>query len=453
MHKNIAVILAGGIGSRTGLKKPKQFLKIAGKTILEHTLDVFEKHPKINEIAIVAKHDFHYYIDQLLKKSLYKKVKKILCSGNERYQSTLSALNAYKDEIDSILIIHDAVRPMISHSIIDACIEAMNKYDAVDVAIPASDTIIEVENDFIYKIPIRSRMYSGQTPQCFKVKVLKKAYDIALKDKNFQVTDDCKVVVNYLPDTKVFVVNGATSNIKLTHIEDLYLIEKLFQIKKLNIENTDFNFLKNKNIIVFGGNSGIGKSIVYLASKYNANIESYSRSNQCDIRNIADVKNALSLFYKKYKRIDSVIVCSSVLIKESLYSSDYNNIFEQIDVNYTGSVICAKESFNYLKESKGNLILFTSSSYSLGRMNYSIYSSAKSAIVNFTQALAEEWFDFNIKVNCICPHRTNTPMRTKNFGTEDLSTLLSPYEVAEKTLQLTNYEYSGNVIEVKINEY
>lgn len=452
MIRNIAIILAGGIGSRTGLKKPKQFLKISGKTILEHTIDIFEKHNKIDEIAIVAQEENHYYINELLKKSLYKKVKKILCAGNERYQSTLSALESYSDEKDSYVIIHDAVRPLLSESIIDECIEALKKYDAIDVAIPSSDTIIEVNDNIIDNIPLRSRMYMGQTPQCFKINVLKKAYDLALKDKNFQVTDDCKVIVNYLPSTKVYVVKGDTSNIKLTHIEDLYLLEKLFQIKKIDIKNENLDFLKNKNIIVFGGNSGIGKSIVEIASKYNVNIESYSRSNNCDIRNIDDVKNALYSFCNKYKSIDAVIVCSSILKKESLYSSTYDDLFEQIDINYKGSIICAKESFNYLKESRGHLIFFTSSSYTLGRMDYSAYSSSKAAIVNFTQALSEEWFDFDIKVNCVCPHRTSTPMRLKNFGIEDKNTLLSPDIVALKTLSIIKHNIYGNVVEVKIDE-
>ncbi len=118
MGKNIAVILAGGIGSRTGLKKPKQFLKISGKTILEHTIDIFEKHIKIDEIAIVAQEENHYYINELIHKAAYKKVKKILCAGKERYLSTLSALESYNDELESNLIIHDAVRSLLSHSII-----------------------------------------------------------------------------------------------------------------------------------------------------------------------------------------------------------------------------------------------------------------------------------------------------------------------------------------------
>lgn len=448
---NIAIILAGGIGSRTGLKKPKQFLKIAGKTILEHTIDIFEKNNKIDEIAVVAQEEHHYFINDIINKALYKKVKKILYAGKERYQSTLSALEAYKNYPNSNLIIHDAVRPLLSQTTVNDCINALEKYDAVDVAIAASDTIIKVENNFINDIPIRSKMYSGQTPQCFKVKVLREAYNIALKDKDFQVTDDCKVIVKYLPNTKVYVVNGSTSNIKLTYIEDLYLLEKLFQIKKTDIQDSNLEFLQNKNILVFGGSSGIGKSILEIAKENRANIETYSRSNNYDITRLEDVKKAFEEFYSKYNRIDAVIICSSILKKESLYSADYKDIFEQIDINYKGSVICSKEAFKYLKESQGHLILFTSSSYTLGRMDYSIYSSTKAAIVNFAQALSEEWFDFNIKVNCICPQRTDTPMRIQNFGIEDKSTLLSPKTVALKTLASLNDDFSGNVIEVKLN--
>ena len=127
----------------------------------------------------------------------------------------------------------------------------------------------------------------------------------------------------------------------------------------------------------------------------------------------------------------------------------HEDIISSVNVNYIGAVNVAKESFEYLRETQGSLIFFTSSSYTRGRMLYSIYSSTKAAIVNLVQALSEEWFGFNIRVNCINPERTHTPMRTRSFGNEPADTLLDPKYVAIATVNTLVSRYSGQVIDVK----
>ena len=118
-----------------------------------------------------------------------------------------------------------------------------------------------------------------------------------------------------------------------------------------------------------------------------------------------------------------------------------------------GTVNVAVASYPYLKESKGKLLFFTSSSYTRGRAFYSIYSSTKAAIVNFVQAIAQEWEPFGISVNCINPERTKTPMRIHNFGVEPDDTLLPSEKVAEVTVQSLLSDFTGQVIDVKKNEY
>ena len=171
--KNIAVILAGGIGSRLGLNKPKQFLKVAGKTVLEHTVDVFQKHMLIDEIVIVMHHN--YIVEKMVLTNSWTKVKKIINGGNERYESSLSAIRAYENiQGDVRLIFHDSVRPLVSPKIITDVVNALDIYDAVDVGIPAVDTIITInqENNTIKNIPDRSKLNRGQTPQGFKYKII-----------------------------------------------------------------------------------------------------------------------------------------------------------------------------------------------------------------------------------------------------------------------------------------
>lgn len=450
---NIAVILAGGSGSRMGNNIPKQFLKIAGKQVIEHTIDVFENNKNIDEIIIVSRADYIINIENLVNSNQYQKVKKILHGGKERYHSSLAAINAGDDDDDN-LIFHDAVRPLVNNRIIDDCITALDKYSAIDVAIKATDTIIQVDqNNIIESIPARSWLRNGQTPQCFKRGIIKKAYEKALKDPKFETTDDCGVVKKYLPNIPIYVVTGENYNMKLTHPEDLFLLDKLFQLKSIHnnhILDKKSEVLNDKVIVVFGGSYGIGHEIVKLAQEMNAKIYSFSRSeNGVDVGNSEQVKTILEKVYTETKRIDYVVCTAGILVKESIHSMSYADIIGSINTNYLGAINIAKESFPYLKKTKGSLLLYTSSSYTRGRMMYSIYSSTKAAIVNLVQALNEEWFEFGVRINCINPERTDTPMRVKNFGLEPKDSLLRAKDVAIASINTLISSLTGEVIDVR----
>jgi 2-C-methyl-D-erythritol 4-phosphate cytidylyltransferase len=226
-NKNIAIILAGGTGSRLGGTTSKQLLKVAGKTIIEHTLRVFESCPEIDEIAVVSNPDYVQEIKQIAEQNRYAKLKKVLNGGKERYHSSLSAINAYGQEKNANLIFHDAVRPLVNHRMISDCITALKQYNAVGTAVNLTDTIIEIENSMIKSVPMRANFRNIQTPQAFKLETIKRAYEIAIADENFQATDDCGVVFRYLPKEPVFIVEGEQFNIKLTYKQDLFLIDKL----------------------------------------------------------------------------------------------------------------------------------------------------------------------------------------------------------------------------------
>lgn len=454
--KNIAVILAGGIGSRLNAGIPKQFLKVAGLSVIEHTIKVFQHHALIDEIAVVVNEAYCHKIEEYAVKDKFTKLKKVLLSGSERHFSSLSAIKAYEEEGECNLIFHDAVRPLITPQIITRVVEALQQYKVVDVAIPSADTIIQVdEENTIVNIPSRSMLRRGQTPQGFRLSVIKEAYDLALQDPSFVTTDDCGVVLKYLPHEKIFVVAGEDANMKLTYKEDFYLIEKLFQLRTSefhegSLTDMEKEKLTGKVVVIFGASSGIGYELQHLCQGYGAKVYGFSRQmNHCDIRSVEDVRIAYKQVWDKEGRIDFVIDTASVLCKEPLYHMDYDAIGESIDINYKGMVNVAKEAFPYLEKSEGHLVFFTSSSYTRGRMDYSIYSSTKCATVNFVQALAEEWECFNIRVNCVNPERTKTPMRVKNFGIEPENTLLQPIEVAVTTAKLLVADITGQVLDVK----
>lgn len=152
----------------------------------------------------------------------------ILLGGKERTDSTLSALRAYTTDDDRLLI-HDGVRPLVSQSIITNVCSALAEFDAVNLAIPAVDTIIEVKDGVMVAAPRRDWLRQVQTPQGFKRETLAKAYELALADPDFMATDDCGVVFKYHPATPIKIVEGETSNIKITYKEDLEFLEKYLE--------------------------------------------------------------------------------------------------------------------------------------------------------------------------------------------------------------------------------
>jgi 2-C-methyl-D-erythritol 4-phosphate cytidylyltransferase len=452
---NIAVILAGGSGTRMGNDVPKQFLKVAGKKVLEHTIEVFENAKNIDEICIVSRTDYINEVESIIINNGYTKVKKILSGGKERYDSSLAAINAYPINNHNLLF-HDAVRPLLTERIIDDCLTALNQYNAVDVAIKTTDTIIHVDNnDCIISIPNRSELRNGQTPQCFKRDTIAHAYELALRDPNFKTTDDCGTVRKYLPNEPIYVVEGENFNMKLTYLEDLFLLDKLFQLKSLQGKQDKLTEVANlsiekKIVVVFGGSYGIGGEIVNILTSLNGRVYSFSRSeNGVDVTNKQKVQEALQSVYEKEGRIDAIVNTAGVLIKEPLCSMSDQSIQTSIDVNLLGVVNVAQSAFKYLKETRGSLLFYTSSSYTRGRMMYSLYSATKAAIVNFTQAIAEEWGDLHIRVNCINPERTKTPMRIQNFGNEPDDTLLPVRDVAIASINTIFSDATGEIIDVR----
>ncbi|CDL48280.1 bifunctional cytidylyltransferase/SDR family oxidoreductase [Escherichia coli] len=391
---------------------------------------------------------------EICKKNQWEKVTKVFNGGKERFDSTYSALQGLEGEDNnSNILLHDAVRPLINESIINNCIDALRNFEAVDVVIPSADTLVEVYDDgCISNIPNRAIMRRGQTPQAFKLGTLKQAYQRAINAQRFSFTCDCGVVRSMVPGVRVATVVGAESNMKVTHPIDLFIAEKLLQeANKISFNTGDnLDYIKDKNIIIFGGNSGIGLEIKKAAILLGANVEIASRSfNNVDIVDIECVKNYLAQMEKKLGCIDYIINTAGVLIKKPIDMLTNEEVHTLININFIGAVNIAMASKQYLKKSSGMLLNFTSSSYTRGRSYYALYSSSKAAIVNFTQAIAEEWSSENIKVNCINPERTATPMRTINFGIEPAELLLDPRDVALTSLKVLGADSTGLIIDVR----
>lgn len=225
----VGVILAAGSGSRTGLSTPKQFLLLGGKTVLEHSVQTFNDHPGIDQVVIVTSPEFISKVQGIVKDNNWTKVTAVLPGGKERFDSSLAAVRHFSGNPDLVMLFHDAARPLVSARIISDTLKAMETFNAVDVAIPAVDTIVQCDAAGTHMESIRERnlLWRMQTPQGFRQKTIEEAYRIALQDPEFTATDDCGTVLRYLPNEKVGIVRGSERNIKLTYADDLPLLEFL----------------------------------------------------------------------------------------------------------------------------------------------------------------------------------------------------------------------------------
>lgn len=458
-RRTIGVILAGGTGSRVGLSIPKQLLKIAGRPVIEHTLAIFQDAEAIDEIFIMMHPDHLDAAAAIAKK--FPKVSRILNGGGTRNDSSYAAIAALGDQADpdTRLLFHDAVRPLLDTRIINDLVTALDRYDAVDVAIPSADTIIEVNPaEEIVNIPDRSTLRRGQTPQAFRLDTLRQAYLSARNDPDFLPADDCTVVLKYLPEVPIAVVRGAEQNMKITEPIDVFIADKLFQIGSTvapaptSVEEYREK-LTGKVMVVLGGSYGIGADIVEMATGFGAIVRSFSRSQTgTDVANADDIEKALAQAHAECGRIDYVVLTAGILNRGRLAEVPMDEILQGIGVNYLAPVLTARLAHRYLSQSHGQLVFFTSSSYTRGRADYSVYSSTKAAVVNLAQALADEWSSEGIQVNVINPERAATPMRTKAFGKEPEGSLLSSQAVALTTIDVLLSSLTGHVIDVRREE-
>lgn len=222
--KTLAVVLAGGIGSRFHGEKPKQLMMLGKKPVLCHSVDVLATSPEIDEVLVISHIDYVPTIQQLLDGQPIA----VLAGGDTRSASSDVAL-AYANEhgFDRILL-HDAARPLIDSDLVSRLCAALNQADAAIAALPATDTIsVSVDGETIDHTPPRETLWSIQTPQAFSVSVLTKAYALFDADPAAVATDDGGVVRRYLPEIPVKLVLGSRRAMKLTYPEDLAILETL----------------------------------------------------------------------------------------------------------------------------------------------------------------------------------------------------------------------------------
>ena len=223
----VAVVLGGGIGQRVGAALPKQLLRLGGKTLVEHCVAAFEQAPGVDEILVVMAAGYVEQVRGMLAEGGFSKVTGVIAGGVARSDSTRVALSAITGPGDCGVLLHDAARPLVDQRIIADCVAALAVHEAAGVAVPASDTIVITDNGVMHTMPRRETLWRCQTPQCFRLPVIARAHELAAADPDFAPTDDCGVVLRYLPGVDVHIVPGSERNLKVTYPQDLAVAEAL----------------------------------------------------------------------------------------------------------------------------------------------------------------------------------------------------------------------------------
>lgn len=225
---NIAVVLAGGRGSRMNSKVQKQYLILREKPVIYYSLAVFQKSFVDEIILVVPECDIEYCRVEIVQKYHFTKVKKIVAGGKERYHSVYHALQA-ADSCDTVFI-HDGARPFVTEEILDRTYQSVLQYHACVAGMPVKDTIRTVSlSGFSTGTPERSGLWQIQTPQVFSYSLLREAYDkLMIREANGEldvtITDDAMVVENFMK-RQVRLVEGSYRNIKITTPEDLLIAD------------------------------------------------------------------------------------------------------------------------------------------------------------------------------------------------------------------------------------
>lgn len=230
---NIAIIFAGGTGQRMNTKTtPKQFLKLHGKAIIVHTIERFEMHPEIDKIVVVCLESWIPKLEHMLKQNGIEKVASIVPGGDSGQASIRNGIYeaARLFPGNSIVLIHDGVRPLLSDETISSCIECVKANGSAVTCVPATETIVQEENGKIVNMIERQSCRLARAPQCFYLDDIRRAHEQAEKDGIEDFIDSAYLMTHYGHD--LYVVEGGTENIKITTPPDFYIFRAIIDAQE-----------------------------------------------------------------------------------------------------------------------------------------------------------------------------------------------------------------------------
>lgn len=228
-----ALIFAGGSGSRMNSRaRPKQFLQFYGKELIIHTLENFQNHPDVDSIVVVCIEDWIPYLNKLLEKFGIDKVRAVVpggASGQESIYNGLCTIQKFAPA-DSIVLVHDGVRPFVNESLISDCIQCVKEHGSAITVTPAIETIVTTSDGKITSITDRSKCFHAKAPQCFYLGELLSAHEKARTDGNTNMIDSASLMQFY--GHELYTVQGNFDNIKITTPADFYTFKALYEVRE-----------------------------------------------------------------------------------------------------------------------------------------------------------------------------------------------------------------------------
>src|SRR5262245_3955914 len=289
-----ALVLAGGSGDRFGAEMPKQFVRLAGEPILLRSIRAIAG-AGIDRLVVVTHPRWLDETRALLADAHLGVEPAIVSGGATRNESTRNGLAALDDAAsDDIVVIHDAVRPLVPGEVILRSIEPImsGRADGTDTVIPSADTLVVVEGDVVAEIPERARYRRGQTPQSFRKSTIDAAYRAAEAAGDLTATDDCSLVLRHVPGARIVAVPGDEVNRKITTRTDMVLADRMIQMRTLSAaaDPQPTRSLRGARVYVVGGTNGIGQAIADLAVEEGAVVAVDGRRTGLDVRAFASAR-------------------------------------------------------------------------------------------------------------------------------------------------------------------
>lgn len=233
---NIALIFAGGTGTRMNSKtKPKQFLELHGKSIIIHTLEAFENHDEIDAIIVVCLESWISYLQNLIEKASLKKVKCVVPGGKTAQESQYNGLKAIKKacspDNETVVLIHDGVRPLIDADTISKNIQSVKENGSAITVTPAIETVIMVDDELLLnKVLERSNCRMAKAPQSFYFKDILAMHERAIDEGRLNFIDSASLMMYY--GYNLHTVDGLPENIKITTPSDFYIFRAICEAKE-----------------------------------------------------------------------------------------------------------------------------------------------------------------------------------------------------------------------------
>lgn len=232
--KNIALIIAGGVGSRMGQNIPKQFLNVYDKPIIIHTLECFQKHPEVDAIVVVCLDGWHEVLKSYIKQFDITKFKSVVSGGQTGFESIINGTKEVERLFpgkDNIIMVHDAIRPNLSEDIISCNIKVCREKGNAVACINCQEAMLYTEDKLVCSEVIdRDKLLRTQTPQSFYVKDLRNLHDEAIKKGVLNTVASCTLMIEM--GYEVHVSKGSEKNIKLTTPDDIEIFKALLKAKR-----------------------------------------------------------------------------------------------------------------------------------------------------------------------------------------------------------------------------